>query len=126
MVGSFVEAVQQIAQDAVRYYQLDGANAQALVLSQTLKSGINTLASVIEALKASGVELDPGDSSLKVFRQVVTGGLFDTLTRAALLPGAPIFELIANSSASLARKMQLAHFKSMTLKTGRLIDSGRK
>ena len=116
MVTSFIAAVNEISGDAIRYYELEGASARAVVLSKTLKSGISTLGDVIEALKFSGVELSKGDTSLKVFRQVITGGVFDTMERTASPSGAPVFELIANASASLARNMQLAHFRSMALR----------
>ena len=60
MVTSFIAAVNEISGDAIRYYELEGASARAVVLSKTLKSGISTLGDVIEALKFSGVELSKG------------------------------------------------------------------
>ena len=109
-VSSFADAVQEVSDAAVAFYKLAGNAPQAMSLAATIRSKISSLADHIAILRNAGLELD-ADELLKRFRQTVTGGDFESLSRQSLPNGSQGFVKIAQDAQALTRVVQLEMFR---------------
>lgn len=110
-MATFTEAVSEVREAALAFYQLHGNDPQASSLAATIRAKIGTLSDQLDILKSAGLEIDT-DELLKRFRQSVTGGDFDSHARLPAT-GTSTFVRISGDAQALGRQVQLAMLKKL-------------
>lgn len=110
MMKSFGALVEGISNSAVEFYGLPGSSPQARTLANRIRADIASIAPVMAALNDAGLTFDAKDL-VRLFRQAVTGGQFDSINRPAAVASDPIFTAIVFAAKSLTRKVQLAYYE---------------
>lgn len=106
-VSDFAKAVDEVVAASTTFYQLAGNDPQAQSLAATIRIKVGSLSSHLILLRESGLNLET-DELLKRFRQSVTGGAFDEVSRQPLAKDSPTFARLAADGQSLSREVQQA------------------
>lgn len=123
-VSAFGTAVTEIVDAASIFYRLPGNDQHAMTLAASIRSQIAVLAEHAEALTDAGLNLSTADV-LKRFRQAVTGGEFDSMSRQVVADPGRISAVIALAGQALARNVQASLFNYL-YRTSKRRSWGRK
>jgi hypothetical protein len=112
MVKGFGTSVDDIVQTAAEFYGLSGSEPRALLLASAIRAKISGLQRIVAAINEAGLSLEVNDQ-IRLFRQSVTGGDFDSLARAPRQTGSMIDHSIRASGQDLSREVQLSLYRAL-------------
>lgn len=109
-VAEIKRLVSEIESDARMYYELSGADPNALRLAAVIKSNIHRLGTQAHVCSRQF----PGcvlPTRVKQFRQAVTGGDFDGHLRTQKLPNDPVFDQISAAARNIELDLDSSYQK---------------
>lgn len=112
LITAFEAAVEDIVQSACTYYALAGSDARAIAIGTAIKAKLSRLHKHLEVLSTSGLKVDANDQ-LKVFRQTVTGGEFESFNRIAQPEGSHLYMKVANAGQDLSGTVKIELFRRL-------------
>jgi len=108
--------VDDIVEVATKFYQITGKNPDAPTLATLIKSKIQSLNPLILLISDSGVTVDATEE-LKLFRQAVTGGNFESASRGASPAKSAKYVKMEAAGQNLVQAIRLATFKTLIIRT---------
>ena len=109
-VKIFREVVDEVTVAAASFYQLPGDSPAAITVARTIRAKIGVLPDYLDTIRGAGMVLTT-DDALRMFRQAVTGGEFDSFTRRPQPAGAPSGDSIVMAGQHLSRAVQTELFR---------------
>lgn len=110
LLASFRDAVDSVEADVVRFYRLHGASPAGRTLAASIKTKIATLAEILEVMRMGRIDVE-GSDELRLFRQAVTGGDFDSWQREPLPEDSPNFVAFSKAAQQLQRRVDLSFYR---------------
>ncbi|WP_157094105.1 hypothetical protein [Sphingomonas mali] len=108
----FEDTVDDIVAMACKFYLLAGADPHSVSLATSIKSKIQALSPLIDVLSGGGIRVDARDA-IRLFRQAVTGGSFESITRGALPESSPMFTKMEAAGQDLVQIVRLSVFQTL-------------
>ena len=112
-------AITSIVAVATKFYQISGRNSQGPALATLIKAKIQSLTQLIGLIAESGVEFDATEE-MKLFRQAVTGGTFESATRAVLKENDSKFLMMDAAGQNLVQTVRLATYRALVSRPKKL------
>ena len=109
------ESIDRIVVLAADFYALDGQDKQSPVIADSIKAKLATLATHLNTIRQGGIELNT-DMEMKIFRQSVTGGSFESAARPAIPLDSVKMATIRMTGEDLSLKVKAEFFRSITKK----------
>jgi len=108
----FEATVDDVVELASKFYQTNGIDPLANSLAVSIKAKVQSLVPLLDILAGGGIQIDATDE-MRLFRQAVTGGDFESAARTPRTAGAPMFLKMDAAGQNLTQVVRLGVFRSL-------------
>ena len=110
-IKQFEQRIDVIIAATTQYYMLEGKDAKCAELSTKMRHNIGVLGPIRKRIELAGLKCNIVDEIL-AFKQVVTGDLFESVSRKKLQASDPLLSEVANAGFELVDKFEKSYFSS--------------